>query len=209
MQPVTYHLRDRNLDLVTAWSHLFADVPGVEVSHGDIFGDGVTADAIVSPANSFGYMDGGIDAVYLGRFGDDLQDRLQALLRSEFDGELPVGQAVIIETGDTGIPHLVAAPTMRVPEDVRGTVNAYLAFRAVIRAVGEHNSSGRPPIRSVLCPGLATAIGKMPVDVAAQQMLLAYRVAAEGRTDYHDRGFKVLYNHRAMLTGEPIRHATA
>ena len=35
-----------------------------------------SADAIVSPANSFGYMDGGIDLVYLHRFGWELQTAL-------------------------------------------------------------------------------------------------------------------------------------
>ena len=49
---------------------------------------------------------------------------------------------------------------MRVPRDVADTLNAYLAFRAALRAVIAHNASDRAPIRTVLCPGLATAIGK-------------------------------------------------
>lgn len=208
MGTVQYHVRDRNPELVAAWDACFAGTPNVETSHGDIFN--VRADALVSPANSVGYMDGGIDAVYLDRFGRRLQDRMQALLRADDDGEVPVGQAVILATADREIPWLVSVPTMRVPGDVSNTVNAYLAFRAVVRAVRDHNVVGRlPPIGSVLCPGLATAIGKMPYAIAAQQMLLAYRVLAEGRQEYHDRGFKVLHNHRAMLTGEPIRFASA
>ncbi len=45
---------------------------------------------------------------------------------------LKVGQAAIIETEDPQnvIPYLICAPTMRVPEIVSGTSNAYLAFRA-------------------------------------------------------------------------------
>ncbi len=209
MAGVTYHLRDRNLQLVAEWEKAFAGTPNVETSFGDIFGDGVAADAVVSPANSFGYMDGGIDAVYLDYFGADLQTRLQSLLRAEYDGELPIGQAVILPTGDERFPFLISAPTMRIPGDVSNTVNAYLAFRAVLRTVRDHNTANARPIASVLCPGLATAIGKMPYPIAAQQMLLAYRVIVEGRDDYQDRGFKVLYNHNAMLTGEPIRSAQA
>jgi hypothetical protein len=34
-----------------------------------------TADAILSPANSFGFMDGGIDLLYSNFFGWELQDR--------------------------------------------------------------------------------------------------------------------------------------
>ena len=79
-----------------------------------------------------------------------MQHRLQALIRVDDDGELPVGQAAIIKTLSSNdsdkkfenpkfnegklIKYLVSAPTMRVPMDVIHTVNAYLAFRAVIRA---------------------------------------------------------------------------
>jgi O-acetyl-ADP-ribose deacetylase (regulator of RNase III) len=57
----------------------FGEHANVEVGFGDIFE--ATADSIVSPANSFGYMDGGIDAAYLARFGAGLQSRLQQHLR--------------------------------------------------------------------------------------------------------------------------------
>jgi hypothetical protein len=55
------HLRDINAGIVKAWEQAFADVPEVHVSRGDIFEH--KADAIVSPANSFGFMDGGIDCI--------------------------------------------------------------------------------------------------------------------------------------------------
>ncbi len=67
--------------------------------------------ALVSPANSFGYMDGGIDLAYTERFGWDLQDRLRGMLSGRHFGELPVGQAVILETLDREYPFLVSAPT--------------------------------------------------------------------------------------------------
>jgi O-acetyl-ADP-ribose deacetylase (regulator of RNase III) len=83
-------------------SGVFRGVASVEVGQGDIFE--TKADAIVSPANSFGYMDGGIDAVYLERFGAGLQARLQAVLREEHHGELPVGHAVVVcEAGRGGL----------------------------------------------------------------------------------------------------------
>ena len=106
-------LRDRNVEVVEAWRAEFSNAPDVEVSHGEIFD--LTADAIVSPANSFGFMDGGIDLVYSRRFGWGLQARLQELLRAEHDGELPVGHAVVVATNDGPIPWLISAPTMRVP----------------------------------------------------------------------------------------------
>jgi O-acetyl-ADP-ribose deacetylase (regulator of RNase III) len=63
---------------------------------------------------------------------------------------------------------------MRVPSNVADTLNAYLAFRAALRAVLAHNASELPPIRSILCPGLATAVGGMPVERCARQMRIAW-----------------------------------
>ncbi len=70
------------------------------------------------------------------------------------DGELPVGQATIVETLDAAIPFMVSAPTMRIPMNASTTVNAYSSSGAAIRAVKQHNGAGNKPIRSVLCPGL-------------------------------------------------------
>lgn len=161
-------LRDENPAIVDAWTSEFEGVSGVEISQGEIFG--VTADAIVSPANSFGFMDGGIDYVYIEHFGSSLESRLQALLLAEYDGELPVGQAVIVATGAASIPWLISAPTMRVPMDVSRTANAYLAFRAALIAVRRHNASSPQQIQSILCPGLGTAVGRMAPRTCARQM---------------------------------------
>jgi O-acetyl-ADP-ribose deacetylase (regulator of RNase III) len=173
-------LRDQNVNIVEAWNEEFSNAPDVNVSHGDIFE--LTADAIVSPANSFGFMDGGIDFVYSQRFGWDLQTRLQDLLRVEHDGELLVGQAVVVPTGAADIPFLISAPTMRVPTDVSTTVNAYLAFRAAIRAATQHNRISGTKIETILCPGLGTAVGRMVPKVCARQMHCAYDNFRFGRS---------------------------
>lgn len=169
---IQIHLRDINPAIVDAWREFFDGLEGIEVSQGEIFD--VSADAIVSPANSFGYMDGGIDLVYSQHFGWELQRRLQQMIREKHDGELPVGQAITVETGDRNIPYMVSAPTMRLPMNVADTLNAYLAFRAVLREVQQHNRQQAGSIRSVLCPGLGTAVGRMPPRRCARQMLAAY-----------------------------------
>ncbi|MBR0691163.1 macro domain-containing protein [Bradyrhizobium manausense] len=166
------HLRDINTDVVEAWRVAFADVAEVEVSLGDIFAR--EADAILSPANSFGHMDGGIDLLYSRYFGWELQTNLQAVLAEHHYGELPVGQAIVIATGDERFPFLVSAPTMRVPARIDQTVNVYLAFRAALIAVLSHNADADVTIQSLLVPGLGTGIGAMPPARAARQMRLAY-----------------------------------
>ncbi|MBR0840912.1 macro domain-containing protein [Bradyrhizobium liaoningense] len=169
---LSIHLRDISAEVVEAWRAAFADVADVEVSHGDIFAQ--EADAILSPANSFGHMDGGIDLLYSRYFGWDLQTNLQAVLAEHYYGELPVGQAIVLATGHARFPFLVSAPTMRVPMRIDQTVNVYLALRAALIAVLTHNAGGDEAIRSLLVPGLGTGIGAMPPPRAARQMRLAY-----------------------------------
>lgn len=111
-----------------------------------------------------------------------MQNDLQQLLREQHDGELPVGQAVIVPTGNEAIPFCISAPTMRVPLNVSRTVNAYLAFRAALRAVRQHNASGAKPIERLLSPGLGTMVGEMPQMQCARQMHLAWRVVVHGET---------------------------
>lgn len=166
-------LRDIKPDMCAAWNHFFKDVEDVEVSCGHIL-EGISADAIVSPANSYGFMDGGIDAIYTMHWGQQMEDRLRGLLYEEYDGELPVGEAVIIPTGGSDVKWLISAPTMRVPMPVDKTVNAYLAFRAVLREVKKHNETHSDKIETIICPGLGTAVGQMPYHTCAKQMFFAY-----------------------------------
>ena len=69
---------------------------------------------------------------------------------------------------------------MRVPMNVADTVNAYLAFRAIIQATQAFNQTAREPITSILCPGLATGEGRMPPERCAFQMYEAYRICVLG-----------------------------
>jgi O-acetyl-ADP-ribose deacetylase (regulator of RNase III) len=169
---VKIFLRDISESMADAWHTVFNGISDIEVSCGDIFD--LRANAIVSPANSFGFMDGGIDLAYSRYFGWDLQKRLQKIICEKYYGELPVGNAVILETGSKEIEYLISAPTMRVPQDISGTANAYLAFRAALIAVRDFNETGGSEIKSILCPGLGTATGGMPPRVCAVQMKKAY-----------------------------------
>src|SRR4029077_4170460 len=102
-----------DIPLAEAWTKYCGDLDFVSVHRGSIFG--VESDAVISPANSYGVMDGGIDAAYLERFGTIVEDRLRRAILAQHHGELLVGNAEIVETGDPRIPYLIAAPTMRVP----------------------------------------------------------------------------------------------
>ena len=117
-------LRDRNQELCDCWEYYFKNDPDVHVSCGDIFEDGpwMNVDGIVSPANSFGFMDGGIDMVYSLKLGWGMSDDLRQIIHNLHDGELLIGQAEVVDIAhtnpDTPIRWLISAPTMRTPEPV-------------------------------------------------------------------------------------------
>jgi len=184
---VKIFLRDISEQIADAWRSVFDGYSDIEVSCGDIFD--LQTDAIVSPANSFGFMDGGIDLVYSNYFGWDLQDKLQKKIRDEYYGELPVGNAAIVETGNTNIKYLISAPTMRLPQIISKTLNAYLAFRAALIEVKKFNESGNE-IKSILCPGLGTSIGALPPKNCAIQMKKAYDVIFRGIPAFPDTLFE-------------------
>jgi len=162
-------LVDRTPALARAWRQAFDGVGDVEVIEGDYFAR--DADAMVSPANSFGIMDGGLDLAIRDELGLPTQRRLQEAIVARHHGELPVGCAEIVATGHARWPWLVAAPTMRVPESVANSLNAYLAFRATLLACARHE----PRITSLVCCGLATGIGNMEPTRCAAQMRIAYK----------------------------------
>jgi O-acetyl-ADP-ribose deacetylase (regulator of RNase III) len=194
MRPDIY-LHTFHSDMAIAWGHAFGAGDGVHIIEGDILLG--TADAVVSPANSFGYMDGGIDLAYRNFFGMEIQHRLRGKIHTDHFGELPVGHAVIVETNHAQFPFLIAAPTMRVPDRIGDTVNVYLAFRAALIAVINHNRSERNRIGSLRAPALGTGVGGMPIDRAARQMHAAY-ASVFGESDWRNDPMEVLIHHENL-----------
>lgn len=132
-------------------------------------------DAVVSPGNSFGIMDGGFDLALRDFFGQKLQDTVQRAIRSKHLGEQAVGTALIVPTGKAKHPWLVHAPTMSMPQIIATTHNVYFAMLAILQACERHNRKATiKPIRTLLCPGLGTETGKMLPAAAALQMSLAW-----------------------------------
>jgi len=158
-------LVDHRPEMPRAWRSAFEDRDDVEVVEDDYFSR--PADAMVSPANSFGIMDGGLDAAIRDTLGFSVQQRAQRAIVDHHHGELPVGAAIVVDSDEPRWPHLVVAPTMRIPENVAHTLNAYLAFRAALLA------SIARGFGSLVCCGLGTGIGGMEPRRAATQMRMA------------------------------------
>ncbi|MEB3217952.1 MAG: macro domain-containing protein [Nostocales cyanobacterium 94392] len=159
--------------LTEAFQQHFNDFPNVEIVN-NYFEWLPVFDCLVSPANSFGIMDGGMDAAIIKFFGSKLQDKVQQRILTDYLGEQPVGTSMIVETGNLKHPFLAHTPTMRVPMSIAGTDVPYVAMWAMLLAVRRHNQLSEHQINTVACPGLGTGIGRVPYHEAARQMALAY-----------------------------------
>ncbi|MGH7974770.1 MAG: macro domain-containing protein [bacterium] len=159
-------LRDLNTDLIIFWKQYFHAFPDVEVSHGDIFE--IKADGIVSPANSFGAMGGGIDLLYRDKFGLDVEKLVQQNIKMHYYDELPVGQALSVPMRKQAYQYLIVAPTMRLPMNIDNTLNPYFSFRAALISAKDKQ------MESILCPGLGTLTGGACPEMVARQMFVAY-----------------------------------
>jgi O-acetyl-ADP-ribose deacetylase (regulator of RNase III) len=161
------HLVDIDADVVAAWRRHFASFDDVDIQDGDILR--LARNTIVSPANGYGNMDGGIDALYTEHFGSRPQIEIQDQIARLSSGYLRVGQALLVSTGDPRIPHMISAPTMIVPEPVPAS-NCFFAMSAILRTASLHPQV----VTDVFCPGLCTGTGLVPPDDAAREMALAY-----------------------------------
>lgn len=187
-----FHFVDRNENIIEALRSHFIDLEcqgTVKLTVGDLGEYLLTHNTYVSASNSFGVIDGGSDRVYLDAFGNGLQEKIRHTIATEFYGELPVGNACLVDIDS--IRKIVCAPTMRVPQLIGSTSNAYLAFRAVVLECLKRKLSG-----PILCPGFGTGVGRMDPNIAASQMREAYDQAQEH--------FKT--NKEAMTLGEAARH---
>jgi O-acetyl-ADP-ribose deacetylase (regulator of RNase III) len=168
----------------------------------------VDCDVVVSPANSFGFMDGGIDMLYSQHFGWKVQERLQSQIRDKHHGELLVGLAEIVETDNLRIPFLIAAPTMRVPMKLQDTVNPYLAARAVLLLV-QHGSFDQgtfageriaDAVKSIAFPGLATGIGGIGPQTCAHQVRVAIDEILLGKATFPHTWADASERHQKLYT---------
>ena len=172
-------LCDKNPEVAGLLADAFREIDGVEVLVGSLFD--LDCDALVSPANSFGDMSGGLDQQIDRFYEEEAQRAAMDRINGRFHGELPVGVATILEMQSRRFPFLVVSPTMRVPSRVGGTINSYLSMRAALVAILDQNNSGLRRIKSVAVPGLCTGVGGMPAEESALQMRAAYDMVVLGK----------------------------
>ncbi|GLZ32565.1 tail protein [Lentzea sp. NBRC 105346] len=163
--------------LANAWMTVAVGRAGVRVHPGSVLD--IEAQAVVSPANSQGWMRGGIDAVYARAF-PQVEQHVRSAVLAYHGGELPVGEAQIVATGEEEPAWLISAPTMRRPGELlpSDTVHPYLAARAVLRLWQEGRLEDGRPVRTVVktiaMPGLGTGVGGVAPETCAHQVATAW-----------------------------------
>jgi hypothetical protein len=114
LNPFKLILTAPDSSLFAAFQEQFEQFPDVEII-GDRFEWIPSFDCLVSPANSFGMMDGGMDAAITQFFGIALERKVKAQILEDYLGEQPVGTSLIVKTENPKHPFLAHTPTMRVP----------------------------------------------------------------------------------------------
>lgn len=164
---------DLNDKICQLWAEKFKNIDQVEIVNDNIFK--LKADGLISPANSFGDMGGGIDRLIDQYYNGRAQQLLRDEINREFFGELPVGMATILQMRTQNFGYLIAAPTMRVPGILRKeSINVYLAMRAILVRVLRYNEQNESKILKMVIPGLGTGVGGMNYAESVNQMYEAY-----------------------------------
>lgn len=174
---IKFSLADQNLEIIEAWKKELSKLTEEQQSIFEIWlTDDVFSkpmDCVVSPANSFGFMDGGFDYVLTRYFGGGLSANIQEFIKEMFSGELFVGESLLVRTGDENVPYCICAPTMRTPQNISQTINVYLATSALLKMLKEvHEDAG---ITIVRMTGLGTGVGGVSPEMCAYQMFMAFK----------------------------------
>lgn len=122
---------------------------------------------VVSPANSFGIMDGGYDLALTKWYGNQLQMRVQKYIIAHYYGEQPIASSFIIGAGKDN-QYLIHTPTMRMPEKIVDTRVIYQAMRTTLMVAKQNK------MESILIPMFGGLTGCVRPQVVAEMMYLGY-----------------------------------
>ena len=129
----------------------------IEIKKGSIIE--VEADAIVNPANSLGYMGGGVAGV-IKRIGGREIER-EAIEKAP----IKVGDAILTNAGKLNFKGVIHAPTMERPAMKIPLENVRLATLAALK-VGDENG-----FSTIAIPGMGTGVGGVSKEDAAREMI--------------------------------------
>lgn len=184
-------------DVVQAMLHAIEEVIGKERETRGMVGDlgglvdklGLRADAIITPGNSYGDMSGTFDLAVRNVLGRQIETKVQQSIRTNYYGELTVGNAFVVPVDNIQVSglwikppfqHVVYAPTMRIPKRIpRGSDAVYSSVLAALQSIGQHNqaitdfSDVSAGIERIVLTAHGHGTGAVPIDVIAKQTAMA------------------------------------
>jgi O-acetyl-ADP-ribose deacetylase (regulator of RNase III) len=116
-------------------------------------------DAVVNPANSHGWMGGGVAYAIKKAGGQVIEDEIVS------HAPIPVGSAVESAAGRLSCKYVIHAPTMTEPAEKIGVGNVGAAVKATLRKASELG------LRSVAFPGMGCGVGGVTKSDAAKAMV--------------------------------------
>eukprot|EP01130_Rhizamoeba_saxonica_P002604 TRINITY_DN12378_c0_g1_i1.p1 TRINITY_DN12378_c0_g1~~TRINITY_DN12378_c0_g1_i1.p1 ORF type:complete len:190 (+),score=33.54 TRINITY_DN12378_c0_g1_i1:48-617(+) len=151
----------------------FQDFPEVEVlnlpfDHVEIW------DAVVCPGNPFAYVSSGMDRAVETYFGDQIHATARDTIEDEYDGNMPLGETFLVETGSE--EHRFVVYTSCFP---KREASSYKCMKECLKEVVIYNRSCArgEGIDVLLIPAIGVYLGMCQddVDISIQQMAKAFR----------------------------------
>jgi O-acetyl-ADP-ribose deacetylase (regulator of RNase III) len=127
------------------------------VKKGDITEE--ECDAIVNPANSLGYMGGGVALAIKLKGGKEIEE--EAVRKAP----IPLGKAIATKAGKLKCKFVIHSPTMQKPAEKIPLENVRLATRAALELAKELK------IKSIAFPGMGTGVGGIKAEDAARVII--------------------------------------
>ena len=151
----------------------------------------------VSPANSLGFMDGGIDFALSNKIFPGIEDEVKQSIKSygykNLIGRnyLPIGSSIIFDKPNN--KSLIVAPTMLLPRKVKNTQNAYYATMSILHNILINRQESLENV-DILFTSFCCGYGQMDISESINQIL-------KGIDDYMD--YKPTIINRNYIFNEP------
>ena len=174
-------------ELADAFALAFNGVQGVEIVRTDFasFMDGHSeVEGVVSSANSFGLLTGGLDKALRDYFGKELQDTVRERIKNEWFGEQIVGTSMVVDIPGFPGKKLLHTPTMRTPSKITDDLIVYSCMRSVLMEAIKNG------VESVVIPAFGGGSGQIPMEVIVHHMRLAWDQIAEWAENPQVKSFR-------------------
>lgn len=171
LKDMKIYLLDIDDRMCEAWKFVFRALNNVHIVNEDLnifLSNHDDIDCLVSPANSFGLMDGGYDLAISQWYRNKNIEKVQNQIKSEYFGEQTVGTAITVNLG-LYPRYLIHSPTMTVPTPIRDESVIYNCMRATLIEALKNN------IKVIVIPAFGGGCGFIHPMIIAKNMYVAYR----------------------------------